>query len=126
MSKSNSEALLRLVRDELKLLRNGQLDEEEFERARQNLLGKTQRSGQTASGLVSAYGSYYNYGDVLNLNRWTAQIKSMSAKYCLDTFNNMVDNDCWGVGVLGSTSLVPARKLNSYIAEVFGSEKDSH
>jgi predicted Zn-dependent peptidase len=119
VSKTNSQPLLRLVRDELLRLKNGEIDDEDFESARKNLLGKTMRSGQTASGLVSRYGQFYIDDTVDNLNLLPQITKRISKKVCIDLVQELLASNTWGMGVLGSTSLVPARKLRKYIEEVF-------
>ena len=119
VSKTNSMPLLRLIRDELMLLKDGQISDEDFEAARKHLLGKTMRSGQTATGLVSRYNQYYIDGTVDNVNALTTLTKKVSKKLCVDLIKEMLGDDTWGLGVLGSISLKPARKLQSYVADIF-------
>ncbi len=120
VSKTNSQPLVRLIRDELLLLKNGSIDVQDFEAARKHLLGKIMRSGQTASGLVNRYGQYYvEESSIENLNRLPQLIKQVTIKQSLDLFQELVKENTWGLGVLGSISLVPARKLQNYIDEVF-------
>jgi predicted Zn-dependent peptidase len=119
VSKTNSLPLLRLIRDECKNLREGVIDIEDFEAAKKHLLGKTMRSGQTASGIVSSYGKYYMHDEIEDLNKLPSKLESLKAKDCVDVFREMCDDDIWGFAALGSTSLVPARKLSSYAEEIF-------
>ena len=119
VSKTNSQPLLRLIRDECKRIRDGEIDEEDFEAAKKHLLGKTQRSGQTATGLVSRYNKYYMNDEVDDLNKLTKKLKSLKSSDCVKVFREMCETGTWGVGVLGSTSLVPARKLHFYASEIF-------
>ena len=119
VTKTNSEPLLRLIRDELTLLRSGQIDKEDFESARKHLLGKTMRSGQTASGIVGHYGSYYVQGDVDNLNRLPALIRRVTADQCIRLMQEMINEGTWGIGVLGNVTQKPAEKLHGYMVQVF-------
>lgn len=119
VSKTNSQPLMRLIRDELIRLKQGIIDDDDFESARKHLLGKTMRAGQTANGLVARYGRYYMDDQLVNLNQLPKMIRSTKKKQCIAVFQELIDSDTWGLGALGSISLVPARKLQSYIAEIF-------
>lgn len=119
VSKTNSMPLLRLVRDELVLLKQGLINDEDFESARKHLLGKTMRSGQTATGLVSRYGQYYVDDTIDNLNALATLTKNVSKKLCVELMQEIFTDDMWGIGVLGAISLNPARKLQSYVAEIY-------
>ena len=123
VSKTNSQPLVRLVRDEIMRLKNGNIEDEDFESARKHLLGKIMRSGQTANGLVSRYGQYYVDDEVVNLNRLPQITKRVNKKLCIDLFKEMLANNTWGLGVLGSISLVPARKLEGYLQDLFTEAK---
>ena len=122
VSKTNSQPLLRLIRDECKLLSEGKIDEQDFEAAKKHLLGKTMRSGQTASGIVNNYGQYYMNDDFEDLNKLPRELQKLKSKDCVELFQEILSKGTWGLGALGSTSLVPARKLYQYAAEIFESE----
>jgi predicted Zn-dependent peptidase len=119
VSKTNSQPLIRLVRDELQRVYEGAIENEDFEAAKQHLLGKTMRSGQTASGLVSRYGSYYINDEVENSNYLTSTVKALTKLQCQSVFKELVASNVWGFGALGQTSPVPARALQKYIDELF-------
>jgi predicted Zn-dependent peptidase len=120
VSKTNSQPLLRLIRDEsLRIVKEGIIDDDDFDAAKKHLLGKTMRSGQTASGLVNRYGKFYMDDEVDNLNRVTTKLKQLKKQECVEVFRALCSNEIWGLGVLGSTSLVPARKLHGYASELF-------
>lgn len=119
VSKTNSQPLLRLIRDECLRIRNGEIDEEDFEAAKKHLLGKTMRSGQTASGLANQYGKYYMNDEIEDLNKISVRLGSIKIQDCIQVFQELCSEDLWGIGVLGSTSLVPARKLHGYASEIF-------
>ena len=123
VSKTNSQPLLRLIRDECLRLRAGMIDESDFEAAKKHLLGKTMRSGQTASGIVNNYGKYYMDDQIEDLNKLPTQLKSLKSKDCIQIFQEMCNDNIWGFGVLGSTSMVPARKLHNYTSEIFSSTR---
>lgn len=123
VSKTNSQPLLRLIRDECLRLRDGVIDDEDFDAARKHLLGKTMRSGQTVSGLVSRYGKFYAYDEYDDLNQTARVLESLTSEDCSKLFRELCDEACWGVGVLGATSLVPARKLHGYTGEIFQTEE---
>lgn len=124
VSKTNSGPLLRLVRDEMVRIKNGHIDDEDFEAARKHLLGKTMRSGQTATGLVSRYSQFYVDDSIENLNLLTNQIKKTTKKRCVEIFGEIITANTWGLGTLGSVSSVPARKLHSYILPVFSTSEE--
>lgn len=119
VSKTNSGPLLRLIRDECKRLANGEIEIADFDAAKKHLLGKTMRSGQTASGLVNRYGRFYMDDEIDNMNRLTTKLKKLSPKDCIKTFQELVGDNVWGIGVLGATSKVPATKLHRYAGEIF-------
>lgn len=119
VSKTNSQALLRLIRDECLRLKAGILDIQDFEAAKKHLLGNTMRAGQTAGNIVSRYGKYYVADEVEDMNKITALIDKVTPNDCIDVFQMLCKDARWGLGVLGSTSLVPARKLYDYISEIF-------
>lgn len=119
VSKTNSSPLLRLIRDELGLVRDGEIADEDFESARKHLLGKTMRSGQTASGLVSRYGNYYADDSIDDVNRLPKLMKQANKKQCSELFREIVLSQSWGLGVLGSISKIPAQALHGYLDAVF-------
>ncbi len=123
VSKTNSGPLVRLIKEELLRLKAGIIDDADFDAARRHLLGKTMRSGQTANGLVSRYGQYYVDDSIDDLNALPRLIKSAQKKRCLKLFNQMLEEQTWGLGLLGSVSLVPARKLQSYLDAIFDEVK---
>lgn len=124
VSKTNSEPLLRLIRDECQKLKDGEFPDEEFEAAQKYLLGKTMRAGQTVSGLVSNYGKFYQHDDVEDLNKLPRTLKAVTPARCIRVFRKICEHNAWGIGVLGSTSLIPARRLYDYTAEVFETESN--
>ncbi len=119
VSKTNSGPLLRLIRDELRLVRDGTIADEDFDSARKHLLGKTMRSGQTASGLVSRYGNYYADDRIDDVNKLPRLMKQANKKQCTELFREIVSSQSWGLGVLGSISKVPAESLHHYLGAVF-------
>lgn len=119
VSKTNSQALMRLIRDECIRLRNGEIDEADFEAAQKHVLGKTMRAGQTAGSLVNMYGRFYMNDEFDDLNKLPTRLKNVTSSKCKKLFKEICDEGIWGMGLLGSTSLVPARKLNQYASEIF-------
>jgi predicted Zn-dependent peptidase len=123
VSKTNSQPLLRLIRDECLRLRDGIIDLEDFDAAKKHLLGKTMRSGQTASGIVNSYGQFYMEDKYEDMNKLATELEKIKAKDCIELFQEIIRDSTWGLGALGSTSLVPARKLNDYAKEIFAKEE---
>jgi predicted Zn-dependent peptidase len=119
VSKTNSQPLLRLIRDECLRLKSGVLDDADFQAAKKHLLGNTMRAGQTASNIVSRYGKYYIEDEIEDMNKIPALIERVSPEDCIKVFQKLCSDSRWGLGVLGSTSLVPARKLHDYANEIF-------
>ncbi len=126
VSKTNSAPLMRLIRDELHALYNGDVQPEDFEAARQHLLGKTMRSGQTAGGLVSRYGNYYADDVLENVNQLPKLLKQVTLKQCRDLFKELIDADIRGLGLLGSVSKAPALSLQKYVDAIFSISKGEH
>ena len=126
VSKTNSGPLMRLIRDECLRLRDGLIDENDFDAAKKHLLGKTMRSGQTASGIVNSYGQFYMEDTYEDMNKLAKEIQKLKAKDCVALFQEMISEATWGLGALGGTSLVPARKLNGYAAEIFSMRGGNH
>lgn len=123
VSKTNSKPLLRLIRDELSRLRDGEMGDDDFESAKKHLLGKIMRSGQTASGLASNYSYYYFDDEVVDMNKFPRMIKGIKKKQCIALMQEIIDTNIWGMGVLGSVSQKPARELRNYMSEVFDKPK---
>lgn len=119
VSKTNSKPLVRLIRDEMLRLREGQLDDEDFDSAKKNALGKIMRSGQTASGIASSYGQYYADDTIYDVNKLPRVIRSVKKKQCTALINEIIDANTWGIGVLGSVSQKPAKELQDYVREIF-------
>ena len=119
VSKTNSQPLLRLIRDECIEVKKGHISDEDFDAAKKHLLGKTMRSGQTVSGLVNRYGKFYMNDEIEDLNKLPKKLQALTVNDCVTVFQEMCQDNIWGVGVLGSTSLVPARKLHGYANEIF-------
>ncbi len=122
VSKSNSEAFMRLIRDECLRLKHGKIDQREFDAAKQHLLGRTMRSGQTAGSLLQAYARYYQNDEAPEINKLTQTLKSVTPARCIRVFNEIIDANAWALGVLGSTSVKPAGKLHDYASEIFTQE----
>ena len=119
VSKTNSKALVRLIRDELLRLKHGELDDEDFEAARKHLLGKVMRSGQTASGVAGSYGQFYANDEFSDVNKLPKLIRNIKKKECTKLMHELINANLWGLGALGSVSQKPAKDLQAYIAEVF-------
>jgi len=119
VSKSNSEAYMRLIRDECIRLRDGDINIDDFASAQKYLLGKTMRSGQTAGSLVAAYARYYQDDEIPQIQRITTTLKEVTPARCVRVFGEIMENNAWAVAVLGSTSTKPAQKLYDYASEIF-------
>jgi len=119
VSRTHSEPLLRLVRDEMINLREGHIDQADFTAAKQHLLGKHMRGGQTARGLVAGYGRFYEDDLVFDLNNISKQLESVRPEKVHALFKEFATAELWAVGLLGQTSLVPARKLQRYLSDIF-------
>ncbi len=91
VSKTNSQPLLRLIRDECLRVKNGEINDNDFDAAKKHLLGKTMRSGQTASGLVNQYGKYYMNDEVEDLGRLATKLKSIKKSDCIKIFQEICD-----------------------------------
>ena len=53
------------------------------------------------------------------MNRLTTKLKKLTPQDCIKTFQELIGDTIWGMGVLGATSKVPAAKLHGYAGEIF-------
>lgn len=100
---ANANALFQIIIDELNLVRAGDIDEADIEAAKQYMLGRYQRAGQTVAGTAAGYTNRYFFEDsVDDYYALPERIKAVTKSRIVNTTNLMFADDMWNMGVLGS------------------------
>lgn len=101
---SNLEPLFQIMIDEIIKVRNGEIDEEDIESAKQYMLGRYQRSGQTVAGTAAGYTNRYFFEDIIDdYYALPERIKAVTKSKIINTTDLMFMDDMWDLGILGST-----------------------
>lgn len=99
----NAPALFEIIVRELKRVSAGDISKADLEAAKQYLLGRYQRSGQTVGGLVDGYsGRYYFDGVINDYNRVPERIKAVTKDRIVEATRRMFSDGIGGLGVLGN------------------------
>jgi predicted Zn-dependent peptidase len=98
----NAPALFEIIVRELKRVRAGDISAEDLDAAKQFLLGRYQRSGQTVGGIMNGYSGRYYFDDVIDeYEAVPARIKAVTTKRIVEASERMFADKIGGVGVLG-------------------------
>ncbi|MDQ2973156.1 MAG: insulinase family protein [bacterium] len=120
VSLTNAPALFRLIRDELKAVKEGGLNKFEIEAAEQYLIGKYQRSGQTVSGIVAGYSpAYYLEEQIEDFTRFAERMQAVTPDDVTIVFNRMFSDNTWGLAALGNAKLQFIRELAATLEELW-------
>ncbi len=100
----NASALFQIMTDELNKVREGDIAEEDIESAKQYMLGRYQRSGQTVAGTAAGYTNRYFFEDIIDdYYALPERIKAITKSRIVNTTKLMFVDDMWDMGILGST-----------------------
>ncbi|MBA2278986.1 insulinase family protein [Candidatus Saccharibacteria bacterium] len=100
---SNAQALFKIMIDELYMVRDGNIDEQDIEAAKQYMLGRYQRAGQTVAGTASGYTNRYFFEDIVDdYYALPERIKTVTKTRIISTTNLMFQDDVWNMGMLCS------------------------
>ena len=119
----NAKPLFQIMIDELKRVREGDVSEEDIESAKQYMLGRYQRSGQTVAGTAAGYTNRYFFEDeVDDYYALPERIKAVNKKRIVDTTELMFTDNMWDLGILGSTGRPFVDDLHAQLADLWAKE----
>jgi predicted Zn-dependent peptidase len=124
VSKKNLLAVMRLLSDELLRVKQGVLDDQDVELAKDYLLGRTARVYQTAESIVDAYSHYFIYGKYFRFDKKLADIEAMDAVYICKTFRKVCSAGIGAGGFLGNINDELAQKANSLLSPIWDAATD--
>jgi predicted Zn-dependent peptidase len=105
----NAPALFEIIVSELKRVRAGDISGEDLDAAKQFLLGRYQRSGQTVSGIVAGYSGRYYFDEIIDeYDAVPDRIKAVSRDRIVRASERMFSDGLGGLGALGDAK---SRKL---------------
>lgn len=101
---ANADALFQIIIDELERVKSGDIEEVDIEAAKQYMLGRYQRSGQTVAGTAAGYTNRYFFEDAIDdYYALPERIKAVTKTRIINTTKLMFTDDTWDLGILGST-----------------------
>ena len=120
---SNAKALFDIIIKELQRVRDGDIDEADIEAAKQYLLGRYQRSGQTVGGTAAGYTGYYFFEDKIDdYYALPERIKAVTKQKIIKTTELMFRDGLWALGILGSSGKIFANELKEQISVLWPSD----
>ncbi len=100
----NVKPLFEIMTEEINKVRTGDIEESDIEAAKQYMLGRYQRAGQTVAGTAAGYTNKYFFEDTIDdYYALPERIKAITKKRIIDTTELMFTDDMWDMGMLGST-----------------------
>lgn len=100
---ANAKALFQIMIDEIERVRAGDIDETDIEAAKQYMLGRYQRAGQTVAGTAAGYTNRYFFEDYVDdYYALPERIKAITKSRIIQTTDLMFTDDMWDMGMLGS------------------------
>jgi predicted Zn-dependent peptidase len=116
----NAPALFKIIVNELTGIFNGKLKEDDIQAAKQYLIGRYQRSGQTVGGTMAGYSYRYFFDDeVDDYYKVPARIKAVTKDRILHISQALFDDKIWGLGVLGNCDEKFANSLHRQISPLW-------
>ncbi len=101
----NISELYDIIVSEIQDVLAGNITSKEMRAAKQYALGKHQRSGQTVSGILSAYSNRYFFDEVIEDHyQVPRRIRAINRDLIVDAAQEMFADNVWGLGVLGVSS----------------------
>lgn len=99
----NAQALFEIIIKELKRAQKGDISDADMDAAKQYMLGRYQRSGQTVGGVVGGYSNRYYFDDfITDYEGRPDRIKAITKKRAVDSVNRMFSDCIGGLGLLGN------------------------
>ncbi len=113
----NAKALFEIIVREIQRVRAGDISAEDLESAKQYLLGRYQRSGQTVGGVMAGYSGRYYFDEVVDdYEAIPTRIKAVTKKRIVEASERMFSENIGGLGMLGdSKSRALVEPLNEII-----------
>lgn len=113
----NAKPLFDIIIRELQRVRAGDIEEEDIEAAKQYMLGRYQRSGQTVSGTAAGYTNRYYFEDeVDDYYAIPVRIKGVTKTRIVKTAELMFQDKTWALGFLGSSGRQFADDLHEQLS----------
>lgn len=117
---ANAKQLFKIMIDELNRVREGDVEEADIEAAKQYMLGRYQRTGQTVAGTAQGYTNRYFFEDVVDdYYALPERIKSINKSQIIKTTELMFQDNTWDFGVLGSAGRPFVDDLYEQIGELW-------
>lgn len=99
----NIAKLMKIMKHEISLLRDGAITDDEIIAAKQYALGRYQRSAQTVAGTANGYSNRYFYdGEIDDYYQIPKRIEAVTKEGIIEVTNNMFTDNVKGFGVLGT------------------------
>jgi predicted Zn-dependent peptidase len=100
---ANAKSLFQIMIDELSKVQQGDVVESDIEAAKQYMLGRYQRAGQTVAGTAAGYTNRYFFEDIVDdYYALPERIKAVTKKRIITTTELMFKDNMWNMGILGS------------------------
>jgi predicted Zn-dependent peptidase len=111
----NAPALFEIIVRELQRVRAGDVSAEDLEAAKQYLLGRYQRSGQTVGGIMAGYSGRYYFDEVIDdYNAVPDRIRAVTKTRIVKASERMFSDHIGGLGLLGDNK---SRELTDKLHE---------
>lgn len=99
----NAPALFTIIAKEIEAVRSAEVSAADIAAAKQYLLGRFQRSGQTVSGVAAGYSGRYFFDDYIDdYYAIPERIKAINKEQIVDVTRAFFTKPHWGIGFLGS------------------------
>ncbi len=122
---SNAKPLFELIVKELERVRQGDIDETDIEAAKQYMLGRYQRSGQTVAGTAAGYTSRYYFEDIIDdYYAIPKRLETVTKNRIIKTTEAMFTDKTWALGILGSSGRPFADELHAQLGNLWLEPKD--
>lgn len=120
VSQKNGIELMKLIYQELKRIKDGQIDDQDIESAKLYLIGSFYRSAQTVGSTASWYSNYFYFDDQLyDFNDYPKNIKKLTKKQLIEVARIMIEQNIWGLGMLGHSPKSFGQELKAIINPLF-------
>lgn len=118
----NSQALFKIIENEVCAVFEGNLAESDVVSAKQYALGRYQRSGQTVGGTVNGYSGRYFFDEVIeDYYQVPERIEAVTKERIVDISKAMFNENIRGMGVLGSCGEEFVQELQKQIMPLWKS-----